>query len=171
MAILSGSLANVYASLDQYLTANLLFSDGAAVPLRLHGVRRFVPPATAPWIEAHYDFLGLNSVFMNRVGVTGGGVPRIATQREGYLQLNCYQRARSFSTRYTTSMIRDLVIGAFPEGEIITILDYVGTQEPDGSLIIDGTQDHVADNGLHSGVVQHVVQVSMRYLEIFTRSV
>lgn len=171
MSILAGSLTNIYQSLDAYLTANLLFSDGAAVPLRPHGVRRFVPPVTAPWVEAHYDFLGLNSVFMNRVGVTGAGVPRIATERQGYLQLNCYQRARSFATRYTTGTIRDIVIGIFPEGEIITIWDYAGTQEPDGSLIIDESKEHVADNGLHSGIIQHVIQVSMRYLEIFTRSV
>lgn len=172
MPIVSGSLANVYASLDAYLQASLLFSDGSAIALRLHGVRRFVPPATDPWIEVHYDFLGLNSVFMNRVGLTGAGMPRIASERQGYLQLNCYQRARAFATRYTTAVIRDITIGAFPEGELIAVCDYTtDPPTPDGWIVADGIQDHVADTGLHSGIVQHVIQVKTRYLEISTRSV
>src|SRR6266853_6133377 len=167
MPILSGSLQNVYQSLDVYLTANLLFSDGSPISIRLHGIRRFIPPQTLPWVEAHYDFLGLNDTFMNRVGMTGAGVPRIATQREGYLQLNCFQSARSFTTRYTTSMMRDLVVGQFLDGELIDIHDY-STDPPgqDGWIVVDGVKDHVVDTGLHSGVIQHVVQIATRYLEI-----
>jgi len=169
MAIIANSLQHVYAALDRYLTAVLVFPDLSLVPLQLHGVRRFTRTTDIPWVEAHYDFLGLQQTFLNRAGQQAA-LPIIGTQREGYLQLNCYQRARTFATRYTTATIRDLVVGAFPDGELIPVYaDDTTTHE--GNLIIDGVQEHVVDTGYHSGVVQHVIQVAMRYWELYTRSV
>ena len=168
MALLAaGSLGNVYASLDLYLQTRLM--DGAGLAVRLHGVRRFVPPIDDPWVETHYDFLGLQSDFRRQIGA---GV--LATERQGYVQLNVYQRARVFTTRYTTAAARDLVVAAFPEGGLVPIYDVSGAV-PDtpyteaGVLILDGIQEHVQDTGIRSGIIQHVVQVVTRYLEHFTR--
>ena len=176
MPIVANTLTNIYASLDAYLQTHLVYADSTPVSLRLHGQRRFIPPPDDPWVEAHYEFLGLQSQFMNRLTRTSDRIPLIASERLGYLQLNLYQRARVFSQRYTTAVIRDLVVGAFPEGETLTILDYTSvdappTLEPQGSLLFDGVQEHVQDMGLYSGVVQVVLQVRTRYLEIATRSV
>src|SRR5262245_32137607 len=113
MTLVANSLSHVYQALDTFLTNNLLFSDGSAIPLRLHGVRRFVPPGDVPWVEAHYDFLGLQSQWMNRAGQYRENRSIYATQRSGYLQLNLYQRAPTFTTRYTTAAIRDAVVTAF----------------------------------------------------------
>lgn len=168
MALLAaGTLTNVYGSLDAYLQAQLV--DGAGLAVRLHGVRRFIPPVDTPWVEAHYEFLGLQESFRRQIG---GSI--FATERQGYLQLNIYQRARVFTTRYTTAVARDLVVAAFPDGGIVPILN-VTDATPDvpgvavGALILDGLQEHVQDTGLRSGVIQHVVQVQTRYLEHFTR--
>lgn len=170
MAIIANSLANVYASLDAYLQANLLFADLSPIPLQLHGVRRFLHNFDLPWVEAHYDFLTLGATFMNRAGQQAA-LPIIGSMRSGYLQLNAFQRARTFSQRYTTASIRDVIVGAFPDGEIMPVYDYVGSSMvQEGSFIFDGTKDHVMDTGYHSGIVQHVVQIETRYLELYTRS-
>ena len=176
MAIVAANLENIYASLDQYLADHLLFSDGSPVALRLHGVRRFIPPVDLPWIEAHYDFLGLQNRFANRVSRTSAGLAVLAREPSGYLQLNCYQRARSFATRYLLASTRDLIVGAFPEGELIEIRGYESTNTPatmeiEGHIVIDGIQEHHIDTGINSGVVQYVVQIKTRYLELYTRSV
>jgi hypothetical protein len=67
MAIVAGSLQNVHQSIDRYLQDNLLFRDGTAIPLRLHGQRRFVVLPELPWVEVHYDFIALQNTFMNRL--------------------------------------------------------------------------------------------------------
>ena len=168
MALLAaGRLENVYRSLDTYLQTQLI--DGAGLVVRLHGTRRFVPPVDAPWVEVAYDFLGLRSAFRRQIG---GSV--FATERQGTLQLDIFQRARVFTTRYTTAAARDLVVAAFPEGHLIPVYDIAGAA-PDtpyihvGTLALDDLQEHVQDTGLRSGVVQHVLQVATRYLEHFTR--
>lgn len=170
MALLAaGSLTNVYGSLDLYLQAALVDAQGQPLALRLHGVRRFVPPVEDPWIEAHYDFLGLSAAFQRQIG---GSI--LGTHRQGYLQLNLYQRARVFTTRYTTAGMRDLVVAAFPDGGIAPIYDLsvadANTPAPVvGAFILDGVQEHVLDTGQQSGIIQHVLQVATRYLEHFTR--
>lgn len=174
MALLAVSLQNVYQSLDAYLTAVLLFPDGAPIALKGHGVRRFVPPPVDPWVEAHYNFLGLDDTFMGRVG-QGDGPQRFAVQRSGYLQLNLYQRARVFTTRYTTAFIRDVVYAQFPEGGLIDVLDYTGTlpdvaPEKQASVILDGITENVVDTGDQSGVIQHVLRVQTRYVENYSRA-
>lgn len=165
MTILSaGSLANVYASLDAYLTATL----SPVITVRLHGVRRFIPPVDDPWVEVHYDFLGLQSEFRRQTGRWADDQLIQATERQGNLQLNIYQRARVWATRYTTASARDLVMAAFPEGKVLHIYDSDGIAIV-GALICDGTQEHVQDHGMMSGLVQHVIQVRTRYLEHYTR--
>jgi hypothetical protein len=174
MAILAaGLLQNVYASIDAYLLANLLDDDGVTLSIRLHGVRRFVPPTDDPWIESHYDFLGLQSQYMRQMGYRDGENVH-STQRRGILQLNIYQRARVFTTRYTTAAVRDLVVTAFPEGHLMQIYDYaheVPGVEPEsvGRLVFDGLTDQVLDTGMRSGLIEHLVQVNTRYLEPYTR--
>jgi hypothetical protein len=176
MPILSGSLANVYASLDRYLAAALVDAHGVPLALRLHGVRRFVPPSEAPWVEAHYDFVGLSNRYL---GLAGGRIAQgqpIGVERSGYLQLNCYQRARTFSQRYTLAHTRDIVVNAFPEGEIIPIYNWNDIEEAggdavqEGSLVCDGVKEHTQDTGMESGVLQHIVQVMVRYWELATRA-
>ena len=174
MALLAGGLLeNVYASLDAYLQETLLDSTGVPLAIRLHGVRRFVPPIDDPWIEIHYDFLGVQSQFQ-RYTDKQNGVTVHSVDRRGYLQLNIYQRARVFRTRYTTAHARDLVVTALPEGHIIPIRDYahmVPDVTPDevGLLVIDGLNESVNDTGQDSGITQHMVQCSTRYLEPYTR--
>lgn len=168
MALVAATLEHVYATLDAYVATQLLFADGTPVALKRHGVRRFVPPSDAPWVEAHYDFLGLQRAFRNRTGQQVASGVMIATERQGYLQLNCYQRARVYAARYTTALIRDIVVRAFPEGEQIAITDDAGS--PEAVLVFDGTQEHQIDTGINSGVVQMVVQVATRYWELSTRS-
>jgi len=161
-----GSLANIYGSLDAYIENAL----GSLLTIRLHGVRRFVPPVDDPWVEVHYDFLGLQSEFRKQTGRWHDDKLIHATERQGNLQLNIYQRARYWATRYTTAAARDLVMGAFPEGYVMHVHDMA--QKPDsqvGALIFDGSQEHVQDQGMQSGLIQHVVQIRTRYLEMFTR--
>ena len=178
MALLAaGSLANIYAALDAYLTEQLVTSAGFA--LRLHGVRRFVPPIDAPWVEAHYGFLGLQAQFLRQTGGTiasarwpGYDESVYGTERRGYLQLNLYQRARFFMQRYTTAAMRDVVVGSFADGTILPVYDIVGerTAELVGNIIADGIDnEHVLDDGLKSSVIQHVLQIRTRYLERYTR--
>lgn len=176
MAIVSNSLENIYLSLDAFLQANLRYADNSPVALHLHGVRRFIPPVDLPWVEAHYDFLGLQSEFRGRVSPTSTGRWVVAREPSGYLQLNCYQRARRYADRYTTAAIRDIVIGAFPEGELVEVRDYETTNTPatmelEGWVVVDGIQEHTVDSGINSGVVQCVIQIKVRYLELSTRSV
>ena len=110
MALLdAGSLVNVHGSLDRYLTEYL----GADLVIRLHGVRRFIPPVDDPWVEVHYDFLGLQSEYRRQTGRWHEAALVHATERQGNLQLNIYQRARLWATRYTTATARDLVMAAF----------------------------------------------------------
>ena len=168
MALLAaGSLENVYYALDTYLHTHLVLAAGLDV--RLHGVRRFIPPVDAPWIEAHYDFLGLQSDFRRQTGRYADDALIYATERQGNLQLNIYQRARLWSTRYTTAAARDAVIAAFPEAGLIPIPDSTGGTDAQGMLILDGCQEHVQDTGIQSGIIQHVVQIKTRYLEHYTR--
>ncbi|HEY5868960.1 MAG TPA: hypothetical protein VI542_25935 [Candidatus Tectomicrobia bacterium] len=162
-----GSLQNVYAALDAYITTHLITDAGLAV--RLHGIRRFMPPADAAWVEVHYDFLGLQGDFRRQTGRYADDALIYATERQGNLQLNIYQRARVWATRYTTAEARDAVIAAFPEAGLIPIPDSVGGTEAQGMLILDGSQEHVQDTGIQSGIIQHVVQVKTRYLEHYTR--
>lgn len=176
MPIVAGTLDSIYASLDTYLQDHLRYADGSPVALKLHGVRRFVPPPDAAWVEVYYSFLGLQQRFMNRLTRTATGVPLIATERSGYLQLSIFQRARVFSRRYTLAAARDLVVGLFPDGEVLTIRDYSTDDappslEPLGSLMFDGVQEHTLDLGQMSGLQQHVVQIATRYLEIASRSI
>jgi hypothetical protein len=168
MPLVAASLAHVYSAIDSYLAAQLVMADGTPVVVKLHGVRRFVPPSDAPWVEAHYDFLGLQQTFRNRTGQQVASGAMVATERQGYLQLNCYQRARVFAQRYTAALVRDVVIGAFPDGEQIPILDDIGV--PEAVLRFDGTQEHQLDTGSQSGVIQMVIQVMTRYWELATRS-
>lgn len=174
MALLAGGLLqNVYASIDAYLQEHLLDAEGNAITVRLHGVRRFVPPVDAPWVEAHYDFLGIQSQYRRQMGSLAG-VSIHSTERQGHLQLNIFQRARVFSTRYTTAAVRDLVVAVLPEGHLLSIRDYAHQVEgttPDqvGLLVIDGLNEQVLDTGMRSGVIQHMVQCRTRYLEPFTR--
>lgn len=178
MALLQASLANVYQSLDAYLGVALVDAQGAPLALRPHGVRRFVPPADAPWVEAHYDFLGLGDTYLGLAGPSLGGTRPypIGTARSGYLQLNCYQRARVFRQRYTTAAVRDLVVDAFPDGGLIPIHDWSQVTDSGGEpiqeavLVINGCKDHVQDMGLESGLVQHIVQIATRYWELTTRA-
>ncbi len=173
MALLAaGSLANVYASLDQYLTDTLV--TGAGVALQGHGVRQFIPPTDDPWVQAHYDFLGLQSLYQRQIGRVTDTVAILGTERRGYLQLNLYQRARVWATRYTTAAIRDVVVGAFPEGSMMPVYDYTGmthggTLDEVGVMIFDGLKEHVQDTGIRSGMIQHVLQIATRYLEHYTR--
>ena len=174
MALLVGGLLqNVYLSLDVYLAVNLLDVDGIPIAIHQHGIRRFVPPVDAPWIETHYDFLGIQSDYRRQMGSIAG-VSIHSTERRGYLQLNIYQRARIFTQRYTTAATRDLVVAALPEGHCIAIRDYVhavGDVVPDdvGVLILDGVTEHVIDTGFQSGMTQHLVECVTHYLEPFTR--
>ena len=177
MTILQASLTNIYRSLDDYLTVNLVDANGAPVSIRHHGQRRFIPPADAPWIEAHYDLVALDSRFLNLAGprVAGSRPEPVATERRGALQLNLFQRARAFATRYTTAAMRDLVLDAFPEGGLIPIYDWAefnvtGEVVHEGDIVMDGVTEHVLDTGGQSGVIQHVVEVRTRYWEIVTRA-
>lgn len=174
MALLPhGSLTNVYASIDQYLQER--FVDPGLLTVRLHGERRFVPPVDDPWLEAHYTFLHLQSLYRRQVRGLPTGEDVFGVHREGHLQLNLFQRARVFTTRYTTAATRDLVVDAFPEAGMLQIYDYTG-QAPDtapvpvGLLIFDGIQEHVQDDGYDSGIIQHVLQIQTRYLEQYTRT-
>ena len=91
-----GSLVNIYASLDQYLLATLaadVGDGGAGLALHMHGVRQFFPPVDAPWVQVHYDFLGLQSEYFHLANATD-----YAREPQGYLQLNIYQRAREWAT-------------------------------------------------------------------------
>ena len=161
----AGSLVNIQTSLDAYITAQI-----PTLTVRLHGVRRFIPPTDAAWVEVHYDFLGLQSEFRRQTGRWNDDKLVQATERQGNLQLNIYQRARQWATRYTTAAARDLVMNAFPEGQVIHIYDYGDTPGMIvGALIFDGVQEHVADKGMLSGLIQHVIQVRTRYLEHETR--
>ena len=175
MPIVAGTLESIYASLDVYLQTHLLYPDGSPVALKLHGGRRFIPPPDAAWVEVYYSFLGLQQRFMKRLTRTAASVPLIATERTGYLQLNLFQRARICSQRYTLAAARDLVVGCFPEGEVLTIRDYSTDDappslEPLGSLMFDGVQEHTLDLGQLSGIQQHVIQIATRYFEIATRT-
>lgn len=168
MAILAeGSLVNIHGSLDRYVTEYLI--DVAGLSVRLHGVRRFVPPTDDPWVEVHYDFLGLQSAYRRQTGRWADDALIEATERQGNLQLNIYQRARLWATRYTTAAARDLVMAAFPEGKVLQIYGDAGVGEPIGALILDGAQEHVQDQGMQSGLTQHVIQIRTRYLEHYTR--
>jgi len=161
-----GNLVNIYGSLDAYIENAL----GNAITIRFHGVRRFIPPVDDPWLEVHYDFLGLQSEFRRQTGRWNDDKLIQATERQGNLQLNVYQRARVWATRYTTAAARDLVMGAFPEGLVMNVYDYSRLHGPRvGSLIFDGSQEHVQDQGMQSGLIQHVIQIRTRYLEMFTR--
>lgn len=165
MALLdAGSLVNVYNSLDRYLETRL----GSVITLRLHGTRRFVPPVDDPWLEAHYDFLGLQSEYRRQTGRWSDMALVHATERQGNLQLNLYQRARLWATRYTTAAMRDLVMAQFPEGGLVQIVDLT-TEENVGMLVLDGSQEHVQDHGMQSGLIQHVIQIRTRYLEQYTQ--
>jgi hypothetical protein len=137
--------------------------------LRLHGTRRFIPPVDDPWVELHYDFLGLQSEFRRQTGRWNDDKLIQATERQGNLQCNIYQRARQWATRYTTATARDLVMSAFPEGTVIHIYAESGTGAEVGALILDGSQEHVQDQGMQSGLIEHVIQIRTRYLEHFTR--
>ena len=165
-----GSLVNVYASLDAYLTQVLVTPppDGPGLTVNLPGVRHFNPPIDDPWVVPYYDFLGLQNQYMHLANAT-----QYVTERQGYLQLNIYQRARIWTQRYLTASARDQVVNAFPDGKIIVIYDYsnLDNPEPDdvGYFHVDGLKEHVQDSGLKSGVIQHIVQVSTRYFEYFTR--
>ena len=179
MALLTaGALENIYAALDTYLTQELVVTAGLSV--RLHGVRRFVPPVDAPWIEAHYGFMGLQSQFLRQ---TGGTLPSVrlpgydesvyGTERRGHLQLNCFQRARFFSTRYTTAHMRDVVVNAFPDGAILPVYDVTVPHDAGdplvGNVIVSDTTEQVIDDGMRSGLIQHTIEVQTRYIERYTR--
>ena len=172
MALLPhGALANVYPSLDRYLQEQ--FVDTGLLVVRLHGVRRFVPPVDAPWLEAHYGTVAIRNVYRRQIRGLPTGEDVFGVQREGYVQLNLFQRARVFTTRYTTALARDLVANAFREASMMQIYNYLeqapdAAPDPVGLLVFDGLQDHVADEGDRSGVIQHVVQVQTRYLEQYT---
>src|SRR3990167_6623377 len=175
MAVLAaGSLTNVYASLDAYCTTQLI--DAAGLSVKLHGVRRFVVPVDAPWVEVSYAFLGLQSQHVRQMYSRTPQTPMdvYGTARSGQLQLDIFQRARIFTQRYTTAAARDIVVGAFPEGSMIEIYDYTGVP-PDtppagvGVIILDGLTETVEDSGMESGVTHHVLQIATRYLEHFTR--
>lgn len=164
----AGSLVNVYGALDLYLTAQLVTAGGLSV--KLHGVRRFIPPVDDPWVEAHYQFLHLSEYYDRQVGPSLYGA-----ERAGLLQLNVFQRARVFTTRYTIASARDQVVTAFPEGGFIPVYDEAsadaeGTAPQVAVIILNGITEHTQDDGALSGVMQHVVQVQTRYLEEFTRS-
>ena len=179
MALLStGSLENVYSALDTYLTEELVTKAGLS--LRLHGTRRFIPPVDDPWIEAHYDFLGLQSQFLRQ---TGGDLPNARTPgydeaiygtfRIGELQLNAYQRARVFRQRYTTARMRDIIVNAFPDSRIIPVYDVASHSDTGaarvGNIICSGVPtEQVLDDGMRSGVIQHVLRVQTRYIERYT---
>lgn len=163
----AGSLTNIYAALDQYLTEQLVTAGGLSV--RLHGQRRFIPPVDDPWVEAHYQFLGLQSLYQRQVGPSLYG-----TERQGLLQLNIFQRARVYTTRYTIASARDQVVTAFPEGGIVPVYDNAsadeqGTVPQVAVIILDGLTEHGQDDGKMTGVMQHIVQCKTRYLEEFTR--
>lgn len=169
MAILAaGSLQNVYASLDRYCQEQL--SDAAGLSVKLHGVRRFVPPTDAPWVEIAYNFLGMQAQHHRQIyeGVVG-------TSRIGHLQVSIFQRARIFAQRYTTAQARDTVVAAFPEGSIIEVYGYsdvLPDMEPAivGAIVLHETTEQVLDDGMESGVTQHVLTIQTRYLEHFTRA-
>jgi hypothetical protein len=171
----SGSLVNIHGSLDKYLLEQLTFADGTPIALRLHGVRLFTPPVDAPWVEADYSFLGLQQVFRRQTGQLALDVTPdnsiYATERQGQLQLNTYQRARVFATRYTTAAVRDRIVQAFPDGGIVPVYDIAGGNdvEPINQFLLDGLQEHIQDTGLQSGIIQHVIRVHTRYLESYTR--
>ena len=176
MALLPpGLMENVYASLDVYLAAQLT-DNGLTV--RNHAERRFIPPADDPWVEAHYDSLGLWGDYRHRVTSTDLGARVFGVDRCGYLQLNIYRRARTFASRYLLGAPRDLVVSAFPEGGHIALYDYAnavigpsGEIEPDlvGAILIDSIQEHTQDMGYRSAVMQHIVQIYLHWLEHFTR--
>ncbi len=173
-----GKLQNIYDGLDRWLTAELTTKTGLMV--RAHGVRRFVPPVDDPWVEAHYDFLGMQSQFLRQAGGTRdtGRFPGYddavyATERRGQLQLNLFQRARFFATRYVTAIARDKVVAAFPDGTVIPIYDVASGGDTGaplaGNIITSDITEHVLDDGLRSGLIQHVVLIDTRYLELYTR--
>ena len=164
----AGSLVNIYAAWDTYLTAQLVTAGGLAV--RLHGVRRFIPPVDDPWIEAHYQFLGMQGQYQRQVGPELYG-----TERHGFLQLSLFQRARVYTTRYTIATARDRVVTAFPEGGIVPVYDDAsadtqGVAPQVAVIILDGLTEQSTDDGKYSGVMQHVMTVMTRYLEEYTRA-
>ena len=175
----AGKLQNIYAALDLWLATELTTNAGLIV--RDHGVRRFVPPTDDPWVEAHYDFLGLQSQFLRQAGGTRDSIRSpgydesvYAIERRGQLQLNIYQRARTFTTRYTTVVARDKVVSAFPDGAVIPVYDVAsGVSEGiplAGNILCDGVEgESVVDDGMRSGLTQHAVMVATRYLELYTR--
>lgn len=165
MLLPNGSLANVYYALDRYCAEQL-----PTLTIRPHNTRRFIPPVDDPWVETHYDFLGLSGEF--RRYITKSAQDNVyGIERQGYLQINIYQRARTFATRVTLAAARDTVVAAFPESQAIGVYNYTGGNTVDviGQIIIQGIQEHSQDNGMRSGVPCHVVQVLTRYLEYYTR--
>lgn len=175
MAVLAaGSLQNVYASLDRYCQEQLV--DGAGLTVKLHGIRRFIVPVDAPWVEISYAFLGLSQQHVRQMYSRVPGMPMdvVGTARSGHLQVDVFQRARVFTQRYTTAVARDIVVGAFPEGGLIEIYNYseiLPDMHPTGVgvIIVDGITESVLDTGIESGVTQHNLQIATRYLEHFTR--
>ena len=164
----AGSLVNVYAAWDTYLTAQLVTAGGLSV--RLHGVRRFIPPVDDPWVEAHYQFLGAGGQYQRQIGPSLYG-----TERHGFLQLNLFQRARVYTTRYTIASARDRVVAAFPEGGIVLVYDDAsadinGVAPQVAVIIIDELTEQSQDDGKYTGVMQHVITVATRYLEEYTRA-
>ena len=173
-----GQLQNIYRSLDRYALEQLVTNRGLTV--RYHGERRFVPPVDAAWAELHYEFLGLSGVFRRAISVrVNDDTTREtvqASERQGMLQVNVFQRARTFATRYLIYAARDVVVEAFPESLSLAIYDYQNAVDPDppaqvGLLQFAGYTEHTQDLALRSGVLQHVVQIYTRYLEGFVTRV
>ena len=172
MAILAtGTLHNVYHSLDAYVTAAVVTAMGLA--LRLHGTRRFVPPATDPWVEVDYSFLTLTRVFQRQVG---GGY--LGTEVIGPLSVGLYRQARVYTTDYTRDLAatRDTLLSHFPESGLIPLYDYSqvsGTPPSEApqvaALYIDTITEQLLDNGAVSGVVTWEIRPTLRYLEEYTR--
>lgn len=159
MALNSASrLTNIHDALDTYL-------DTLGFSVHRHGVRRFIPPVTAPWIRAHYGLLGMQRRAYRQVADTEVGDELIGT-----VDLVLAQHARTYATRYTLAATRDTVVAAFPPGGLIPVYDADDGDRPQiGHVYIDGVHEQFLDDGGTTGLVQHALTIRVRYIEATTQ--
>lgn len=156
----AGTLVNLYYSLDLHLDA----LEGLGYPVHRHGMRRFVPPATGAWVRARFDLLPLERRFYRQVSNT-----EVGDELRGMLDLIVAEHARTFTQRYTLAAARDTVVALFPPSGTLPIRESGGDEHPQvGTLYLDTLGERLLDDGARSGLVQHSISVSVRYLAAYS---
>ena len=153
----AGLLDNVQQSLDAYIA-----TFGYSV--HQHGVRRFVPPMTDPWIRARYDLLAMTRHPYRQVSLT-----EVGDELQGTVEVTICQHARTFTQRYTLASTRDTVVAFLIPSRTIPINDYAAGGTQVGVLVIYDLGERLLDDGAVSGLVQHSISVHTRYIEAATQ--